>query len=146
MSVFNDPKSIVPPMKNVVGNTYAERRADADMARHAAEAAEAARLAAFAEADAAKKANKWFLVLSVIFAVIAVSGAGFGIYEYLSNSKLREENATLSTRNTDLLNEVETLTDENASLSTELEALKEKSEKSETEAKTETDKADKSND
>jgi len=88
---LNKPKSIVPPMKNVVGNTYAETRSEIEARERAAAEAEAALLAAREAKNApAKKSSVWFAVLTVVFLIIALLGTGFGVYEYTKNLTLEE--------------------------------------------------------
>ncbi|MBQ6130510.1 hypothetical protein IJI72_02380 [Candidatus Saccharibacteria bacterium] len=88
---LNKPQGIVPPMKNVVGGTYAETRSEIEARERAAAETEAALLAAREAKNApAKKSSVWFAVLTVIFLLIALLGTGLGIYEYTKNLSLEE--------------------------------------------------------
>ena len=94
MFQLNKPKSINPPMQNVVGNTFAETKTAARQRQEIE--AEAARLAAEEIAhEPPRKSSVWFGVLTIIFLVIALIGVGFGVYEYFQAESLREENASL---------------------------------------------------
>ena len=93
---LNRPRGIVPPMKNVVGNTYAETRSEIEARERAIAEMEAAQIAAREAANApVKKASVWFSVLTIIFLVVALLGTGFGIFEYIQNITLREDYAKL---------------------------------------------------
>lgn len=88
---LNKPRGIVPPMKNVVGSTYAETRSELEARERATAEAEAALLAAREAANGpAKKSSVWFAILSVLFLIIALAGTGFGFYEYTKNISLEE--------------------------------------------------------
>ncbi len=85
--MFNNAQPIVPKMPDKTRGTYAETRAELEAKKHAEEAARAAALAA--ESAAAQKKSPWLAILTLIFGVIAISAAGFAIYEYLENDKLQ---------------------------------------------------------
>lgn len=86
---LNKPTGIVPPMKNVVGSTYAETRSEIEARKRAEAEAEAALLAAREAKNApAKKSSVWFAVLTVVFLLIALLATGFGIFEYTQNLTL----------------------------------------------------------
>lgn len=96
MLQLNRPKSIVPPMKNVVGNTYAETRAEMKAKQRAEEEAQAALLRAQKEAaEKPRRSTLWLGVLTIVFLVIALAGSAFGVIMYSQNTSLLEANVEL---------------------------------------------------
>lgn len=89
---FGTRSSLNPPMKNVVGETYAETRAELETREKAEIERRAAKLAEKEIASLPpQKSSVWFAVLTIIFLIIALAGVGFGVYEYFENEKLRDE-------------------------------------------------------
>ncbi|MBQ1528057.1 hypothetical protein IIZ77_00210 [Candidatus Saccharibacteria bacterium] len=88
--MFNNAQPIVPPMKNVVGDTHAETKAEIEARQRAQMAADAAMLAA-REAQNGKKKSPWLAFLTILFAVIALAAAGFAVYEYHENDQLKAQ-------------------------------------------------------
>lgn len=124
--MFNNAGPIVPPMKNVVGNTHAETRAEIEARARAEQAAQAAMLAA---AEEKAKKSPWPAILIIIFAFIAVAAGGFAVYEYLEleklNTKLKTTETTLNEQYTnidELEKEITTLKTENKRLKARLNA------------------------
>ncbi|MBQ6396115.1 hypothetical protein IJH89_00850 [Candidatus Saccharibacteria bacterium] len=121
---LNKPRGIVPPMKNVVGNTYAETRAEIEARQRAEAEAEAALFAAREAANApVKKSSIWFSVLTVIFLLIALAGTGFGVYEYVRNQSLQDSLDSLEKSFIELRDREDELRHENLELKNQLEAL-----------------------
>lgn len=89
---LNNQKSIVPPMKNVVGDTYAETKAEIEARKRAEALAEMAKMEAATPApvEPPKKSSIWFSVLTILFLLIALAGVGFGVFEYTQNETLKE--------------------------------------------------------
>ena len=100
MFQLNRPRSLNPPMKNVVGSTYAETKTEIAAKRRVELENEANRLAAARiAAEPPRKSSVWFGVLMILFLVVALAGVGFGVYEYFAAEDLREENASLRETN-----------------------------------------------
>ena len=78
--MLNDARPIVPPMKNVVGNTHAETRQEIEARARAEQAAQAAALAA--KEQKANKKSPVTTVLAIVFGFLALCAGGFAVYEY----------------------------------------------------------------
>ena len=120
--MFNNAKPIVPPMKNVVGDTHAETRAEIEARNRAQQATDAAILAANAEQS--QKKSPWIAILTIIFAFIALAAAGFAIYEHSENEKLKQELEKANSSYSSAQQTLEALEKENDSLTQENKSLK----------------------
>lgn len=121
---LNKPRSIVPPMANVVGDTHAETRDEYEARRRAELGQVLPPTPAPATPEPAPKTSLWFIILSVVFAIIAIAGAGFGIYQYTENDKLRTTNASLEAELKTASSELTRTKRLYSDASLELEALK----------------------
>ncbi len=94
---LNNKNSLHPPMKNVVGNTYAETRAEIEARKKAEQEAEMLKFASEPPAsEPPKKSSVWFAVLTIIFLIVALAGVGFGVFEYFENESLKTKNDQLT--------------------------------------------------
>jgi len=141
--MLNDNRPIVPPMKNVVGNTHAETRVELAARARAEQAAAAAELAA--KEQKANKKSPVSTVLALVFGFLAAAAIGFAVYELLENNKLQEELARVQSYYSDAQSHITTLEDDNSrlkrlntALQEELDALKTPTEETETTETTDT--------
>ena len=131
MLQLNRPRGIVPPMKNVVGNTYAETRAEMEAKQRAdLESELALARAREAAAEKPKKATLWLGVLTIVFLTVALGTTAFGIFMYDQNTKLQEEYLELNQKYDAALLRVSELEDSYAKTQERLNAFlnKDKSE------------------
>ena len=139
---LNNTNSRHPPMKNVVGNTYAETRAEIEARKRAEEAAKLAKLEANRPVPTTppKKSSVWFAVLTVLFLLIALAGTGFGVFEYFENETLKENYSNLENDFLKLESERDSLLEDLTELRKAYDRLKpvETAEPEEGEAPTET--------
>ncbi len=142
--MLNDARPIVPPMKNVVGNTHAETRQEIEARERARRAAEAAALAA--KEQKANKKSPVATVLAIIFGFLALCAGGFAIYEYTENDKLKTELTKTQSSYTEAQITIESLEEENAKLKALNESLKAQLEPKEEPEDKESDKPEESND
>lgn len=113
--MFNNNGPIVPKMPNKTGDTYAETKAEIEARKRAELAAEQAMLAAQNAAEKQKK-SPWLAILTILFAVIAIAGAGFAVYEHTENEKLKKQLDTANKAYSSASAKIDTLEKENASL------------------------------
>lgn len=86
---LNNQNSLHPPMQDVVGNSHAETKAEIEARRRAEQEAEMARLASEnTSPEAPHKYSLWFAFLTIIFLLVALAGAGFGVWEYFENKEI----------------------------------------------------------
>ena len=131
--MLNQAKPIVPPMRNVVGDTHAETKAEIEARKRAQLAAEQAMLAA-EQAEAEKEKTPWSSILVLIFGIIAIAGAGFAVYEHTENEKLQQRLIDTNTSLSQSLTLSESLQKDLNDLKAEYEALKAQLDMPETEA------------
>lgn len=137
MLQLNRPRSIVPPMQNVVGNTYAETRAEMEAKQRADLEAELALARAREEAaEKPKKSVLWLGILSIIFLVIALGATAFAIFMYDQNIKLQDEYTSLDQDYNSALRRVSELEDAYAKTQERLNAFLNKEKSEETPAET----------
>ncbi|MBR5389341.1 hypothetical protein IK146_02160 [Candidatus Saccharibacteria bacterium] len=122
-------KPVVPPMKNVVGNTHAETRVEIAARARAEQAAQAAALAALEEK--ANKKSPISLIFALVFGFLAAAAIGFAIYQYTENDKLKaelENTKSLYSESQEFIDKIEkdkaVLKTQNTALQAELDALK----------------------
>ena len=124
MLQLNRPRSIVPPMQDVVGNTYAETRSEREAKQRAELESELALARAREEAaQKPKKAMLWLGVLSIIFLLVALAGVGFGVLMYTENTNLKEELDTLNKNYSALKIRADELEDNYSRVQSRLDAL-----------------------
>ena len=129
MLQLNRPRGIVPPMKNVVGNTYAETRAEMEAKQRADLESELALARAREEAaEKPKKTTLWLGILTIVFLVIALAAAGFGIFMYDQNTKLLDEYSNLEEEHSAALRRISELEDAYAKTQERLNAFLNKTE------------------
>ena len=121
--MFNNNGPIVPKMPDKTQGTYAETKAEIKARKRAQMAADAAMLAA-REAEHGKKKSPWLTILTILFAAIALAAAGFAVYEYTENDKLKSELDAANKSYASASATIESLEKENTSLKTELTTLK----------------------
>lgn len=129
---LNNQNSLHPGMKDVMGSSHAETRAESEARKRAEAEAEMARFAmreSPAPSEPPKKSSVLFAVLTVIFTLIALAGTGFGVFEYFQNDSLKRDYA-------DLERDYIELKDEFSSLRDSYNALKSSSNKSSSNTKT----------
>ena len=114
--MFNNNGPIVPKMPNKTGDTYAETKAEIEARKRAELAAEQAMLAAQNAAAEKQKKSPWLAILTILFAVIAIAGAGFAVYEHTENEKLTKHLDTANKAYSSASAKIDTLEKENTSL------------------------------
>ena len=119
--MFNNNGPIVPQMQDRTKGTYAETKAEIEARKRAQMAADAAMLAA-REAESKKK-SPWLAILTVLFAAIALAAAGFAVYEYFENDKLKAELEKANHSYSSARADIETLKKENSALRAENDDL-----------------------
>lgn len=120
--MFGNNGPIVPPMKDVLGDSYAETRAEIEARERAKQAADAAQLAANEQATAKKK-FPWAAIAAIVLAFVSVIlGAVIFIKQTDYENLQRKLNETEKTYKTSL-DTIETLEKENKSLKHQIQVL-----------------------
>ncbi len=119
--MFNNNGPIVPPMKDVLGDSYAETRTEIEARERAKQAADAAQLAA--NEQAAQKKFPWLALLAILFGFATVIAVAVIFLKQTEYDKLKQELDTVTSSYNSALQNVETLEKENKTLKAQVEAL-----------------------